>query len=87
MEKDMMPVLFNDSFQNFRSKQIPHAQLILTDVPYVLGKNAYASNPAWYLDGDNKKSEIELWQTQERIPTMQEMECKGTTYAVTNRKF
>jgi len=34
-----------------------------------------------------KKSEIELWQTQERIPTMQEMECKGTTYAVTNRKF
>jgi len=60
MEKDMMPVLFNDSFQNFRSKQIPHAQLILTDVPYVLGKNAYASNPAWYLDGDNKNGESEL---------------------------
>lgn len=46
--------LFNDSFQNYKSYQIPKAQLILTDVPYVLGKNAYASNPVWYVDGDNK---------------------------------
>lgn len=45
--------LFNDSFQNYKSYQIPKAQLILTDVPYVLGKNAYASNPVWYVDGDN----------------------------------
>lgn len=30
--------LFNDSFQNYKSYQIPKAQLILTDVPYVLGK-------------------------------------------------
>lgn len=49
--------LFNDSFQNYKSYQIPKAQLILTDVPYVLGKNAYASNPAWYIDGDNKNGE------------------------------
>lgn len=49
--------LFNDSFQNFKSYQIPKAQLILTDVPYVLGKNAYASNPSWYIDGDNKNGE------------------------------
>lgn len=47
--------LFNDSFQNYKSNQIPKAQLILTDVPYVLGKNAYASNPVWYVDGDNTK--------------------------------
>lgn len=39
--------LFNDSFQNYKSYQKPKAQLILTDVPYVLGKNAYASNPVW----------------------------------------
>lgn len=38
--------IFNDSFQNYKTYGIPHAQLILTDVPYVLGKNAYASNPA-----------------------------------------
>lgn len=49
--------LFNDSFQNYKCYQIPKAQLILTDVPYVLGNNAYASNPAWYKDGDNKNGE------------------------------
>lgn len=50
-------MLFNDSFQNYKSYQIPKAQLILTDVPYVLGKNAYASNPVWYVGGDNKNGE------------------------------
>lgn len=49
--------LFNDSFQNYKTYGIPKAQLILTDVPYVLGKNAYASNPSWYVDGDNKNGE------------------------------
>ena len=49
--------LFNDSFQNYKCYQIPKAQLILTDVPYVLGKNAYASNPSWYIDGDNTNGE------------------------------
>lgn len=52
--------IFNDSFQNYKTYGIPHAQLILTDVPYVLGKNAYASNPAWYKNGDNKNGESEL---------------------------
>lgn len=47
--------LFNDSFQNWSRYQIPKAQLILTDVPYVLGNNAYASSPRWYVDGDNSK--------------------------------
>ena len=46
--------LYNDSFQNFRSYQLPKAQLIIADVPYNLGNNAYASNPAWYNDGDNQ---------------------------------
>lgn len=52
--------LYRDSFQNFRSYQLPKAQLIIADVPYNLGKNAYASNPAWYKDGDNKNGESEL---------------------------
>lgn len=34
-----------------------------------------------------KKKEIEQWQTQTRIPTNEEMESRGTTYAVTNRNF
>lgn len=50
--------IFNDSFQNYKTYGIPHAQLILTDVPYVLGKNAYASNPAWYKDCDNKNEKV-----------------------------
>ena len=49
--------LFNDHFQNFKVYGIPHAQLIIADPPYNLGKNAYASNPAWYKDGDNKNGE------------------------------
>lgn len=52
--------LFNDNFQNFKKYGIPHAQLIIADPPYNLGKNAYASNPAWYKDGDNKNGESEL---------------------------
>ncbi|MCD8394512.1 MAG: site-specific DNA-methyltransferase [Bacteroidales bacterium] len=52
--------LFNDSFQNYKVYGIPKAQLVLTDVPYLLGKNAYASNPAWYVDGDNSNGESQL---------------------------
>ena len=49
--------LFNDHFQNFKSYGIPKAQLIIADVPYNLGTNAYASNPSWYIDGDNRNGE------------------------------
>lgn len=52
--------LINDHFQNFKVYGIPHAQLIIADPPYNLGKNAYASNPAWYKDGDNANGESEL---------------------------
>lgn len=54
------PRLINDHFQNYKSYGIPKAQLIIADVPYNLGNNAYASNPAWYKDGDNKNGESEL---------------------------
>ena len=47
------PQLFHDHFQNFKVYNIPRAQLVIADVPYNLGKNAYASNPVWYKDGDN----------------------------------
>lgn len=53
-------MLIRDHFQNFKSYQIPKAQLIIADVPYNLGNNAYASNPSWYKDGDNKNGESEL---------------------------
>ena len=53
-------MLIRDHFQNYKSYQLPKAQLIIADVPYNLGNNAYASNPAWYKDGDNKNGESEL---------------------------
>jgi site-specific DNA-methyltransferase (adenine-specific) len=43
--------LFNDHFQNFKRYNIPKAQLVIADIPYNLGVNAYASNNAWYVDG------------------------------------
>lgn len=50
--------IFNDSFQNYKVYGLPKAQLILTDVPYRLGKNAYASNPAWYEGGGQQERRI-----------------------------
>lgn len=52
--------LFNDHFENAKRYQIPSAQLIIADIPYNLGNNAYASNPVWYNDGDNSNGESEL---------------------------
>lgn len=49
--------LFRDSFQNWKNKEIPKAQLILADIPYQLGTNAYGSNPMWYEGGDNTNGE------------------------------
>ena len=58
MEK--MVELYNDNFQNWKKYLNCKAQLIIADPPYNLGKNAYASNPAWYKDGDNKNGDSEL---------------------------
>lgn len=49
--------LINDHLENAKSYGIPHAQLIVADIPYNLGNNAYASNPTWYIDGDNANGE------------------------------
>lgn len=53
-------MLYRDHFQNYKSYNVPKAQLIIADIPYNLGNYAYASNPAWYKDGDNKNGESEL---------------------------
>lgn len=53
-------ILFNDHFQNFKSYNLHKAQLIIADIPYNLGNDAYASNPSWYKDGDNSNGESEL---------------------------
>lgn len=52
--------LINDHFENAKRYNIPRAQLIIADIPYNLGNNAYASDPRWYKDGDNKNGESRL---------------------------
>ena len=49
--------LYNDHFQNYKRYNIPKAQLVIADIPYNLGVNAYASSPEWYIGGDNKNGE------------------------------
>lgn len=49
--------LYHDNFQNYKRYNIPKAQLVIADIPYNLGRDAYASNPMWYVGGDNKNGE------------------------------
>ena len=52
--------LFHDHFQNYKVYGIPKAQLIIADIPYNIGINAYGSSPSWYVDGDNANGESAL---------------------------
>ena len=56
-EKTVKCELFNDHFQNYKRYNIPKAQLVIADIPYNLGNNAYASSPEWYLNGDSANGE------------------------------
>jgi len=60
VERPVRIELFNDHFQNYKRYQIPKAQLVIADIPYNVGRNAYGSNPAWYNDGDNSNGESKL---------------------------
>jgi site-specific DNA-methyltransferase (adenine-specific) len=51
--------LYHDHFQNYKVYGIPKAQLIIADIPYNVGINAYGSNPSWYVDGDNENGPSE----------------------------
>jgi site-specific DNA-methyltransferase (adenine-specific) len=53
-------MIYRDHFQNYKGYAIPKAQLIIADIPYNLGNNAYASNPSWYKDGNNANGESAL---------------------------
>lgn len=54
------PELIRDHFQNFKAYNLPKAQLVIADIPYNIGINAYGSSPQWYVGGDNKNGESEL---------------------------
>lgn len=52
--------LIHDHFQNFKRHDIPRAQLIIADIPYNVGADAYGSNPQWYIGGDNANGPSEV---------------------------
>lgn len=52
--------LYNDNFQNYKRYNIPRkAQLVIADIPYNIGTNAFGSNPEWYIGGDRRNGESE----------------------------
>ena len=53
-------MIYRDHFQNYKRYNIQKAQLVIADIPYNIGKNAYGSNPKWYVDGDNENGESEF---------------------------
>ena len=60
--------LINDDFKNYRGEE--KADLILTDIPYNIGRNAYASNPRWWnngnvKDGKSEKADSMFFETDE----------------------
>lgn len=57
IKRDTKLELFHDHFQNYKRYAIPKAQLVIADIPYNIGENAYGSSVEWYVDGDNKKGE------------------------------
>lgn len=59
-ERKIKQELYRDNFQNFKTYNVPRAQLVIADIPYNLGNNAYGSNPSWYVGGSNKNGESEL---------------------------
>ena len=50
--------LYHDNFQNYKRYNIPKAQLVIADIPYNIGQDAYGSNPMWYVGGENKNGKI-----------------------------
>lgn len=49
--------LYHDNLQNYKRYNIPPAQLVIADIPYNIGKNAYGSSLEWYKGGDIKNGE------------------------------
>jgi site-specific DNA-methyltransferase (adenine-specific) len=60
MAQDRVCELYRDHFQNYKQYHIPKAQLVIADIPYNIGVNAYGSNPSWYVGGDRKNGESKL---------------------------
>lgn len=63
------PKLFHDNFQNYKRYGIPKAQLVIADIPYNIGANAYGSNPMWYKGGTTRMEKANMQNLSSLIQT------------------
>ena len=63
------PKLFHDNFQNYKRYGIPKAQLVIADIPYNIGDNAYGSNPMWYRGGTTLTAKVNMQSQHSLIQT------------------
>ncbi len=68
-EKQIKIELFNDHFENAKRYQIPRAQLIIADIPYNIGTNAYGSRSDWYVGGTIPMVKVKRLIAHFLIPT------------------
>ncbi|NCE63702.1 site-specific DNA-methyltransferase [Pseudoflavonifractor sp. 524-17] len=59
MKGNVRCALYNDNFQNYKRYGIPKAQLVIADIPYNIGVNAYGSSPLWWKGGDSRNGASE----------------------------
>lgn len=63
-------MLINDDYRNVELKE--KADLILIDIPYNIGKDAYASNPRWWIkgkitNGSSDKADTKFFEKDENF--------------------
>lgn len=79
-------VLFHDNFQNFKSYNIPKAQLVIADIPYNIGSDFYASRPDWYVDGDNRNGESMFMRVTQRAKFLKFLAFRSLQFIRESRK-
>lgn len=83
--------LYRDNFQNFKRYNIPKAQLVIADIPYNIGADAYGSNPMWYNGGDNQHIKIQYHNEElsirEICERLDDLQNKVNKYECEIRKY
>src|SRR5690625_6960178 len=90
-QREMKLELYRDNFQNYKRYNIRKGNLVLADIPYNLGNNAYASSLEWYIDGDNSKGESDkagkmFFDTDNDFRITEFMHCCSTMVIIQPRQ-
>lgn len=55
--------LYHDNFQNFKRYNVPKAQLVIADIPYNIGADAYAAIPCGIRAATTRTGKVS-WQSR-----------------------